>query len=94
MNTYYDTLFEEMFLDSTEGESIRFMNVEQLCTQVAAYEQQSNTKLYVTKSRICNKKGYREYKCSSHRNCMFHVRFVKLIDNTIVLKKKYLYHND
>ena len=66
MDPYFDSIFERMFINSYSGESVSFSDVEELCSQITNYEQQSNMKLFIYKSCISNpqRKGYRQYKCA------------------------------
>ena len=88
---YFDYTFRVLFIDANGGESLQLNNMEELLAKIGRYERESNTRLRVMKS---NSKGYRQYKCATHRNCTFMANFgPNGVNHKIVLKTNYLYHS-
>lgn len=95
--TYFDNNFRSFFINDTDGEPIVMRNMEDVISNIKLYEQTSNTKLRVTKSNMV--RGYRQYKCVSHRHCTFKATFGPatrntVSDNTIVLKRNNMFHTE
>lgn len=89
---YFDHCFRSFFIDSNSGVSIPYRNFDDLSAAMEMYEQESYTRLRITKS--CSFSGRCKYKCISHPNCNFEAKFGKRDDGQLVLKRNYLYHND
>jgi hypothetical protein len=91
ITTYFDDSFRDIFFNTNGGDSIELLNMEELLNRIIFYEEQTGTKLYITKSAQSN--GYRQYKFRCHFNCNFRATFGRRQGtNAIVLKRCFLYH--
>jgi len=64
-----------------------FTNASDIASFVEAYEEKTENKLHITRS----KKGwYKRYECVQHRNCSFFLQFGSRCRNEVIVLKKHL----
>jgi hypothetical protein len=87
IEAYVDVFFNTRFVTSGPA----FKSLDELETEISAYQNESGTNLKIRRSDITN--TFREYVCNQHNGCLFCARFgPRKSDKQIILKKHCLEH--